>query len=374
MGRRTSNGLGPAALAGTTLVAAIAIGAGALGACDPAPSDPVSRGPVADGTADATAVGVPAAAREAVARGREAELRGQRFAAIAEYGRAIEAAPDWAEPHRLRVPLARAGGDLATARDSLLWLLEHEPRTTSHGAALVQVGMRLGDLELARRGLSRLAALEPDRARTHQAAARVAFEDGRLSLAGREARLAIQKDPSLAEAHYILGVVADERGNESAALAAWERALAADPGHLGARDLFATALLRAGRAEEAAEQRELHGRITSVHAAGFKKLDAAARARILEPLIEELPPWPYGEVELARAWMELDRNKQALPLLRSVLKQENTGATHALLYEVLTALGKYQAAERHGRLAGLLPADGAAQEAAPQRADPERRP
>ena len=238
---------------------------------------------------------MPAAALEELARGRDAARRGQRLAALAAYARAMQAAPEWAEPHRLCVPVARSAGDLATARDSLLWLL------------------------------------------------------------AREARLAVQKDPRLAEAHYILGVAADERGNDAAALASWERALAADPGHLGARDLLATGLLRAGRVEQAESQRALHGAVTSVHAAGFKKQGAAARAATLEPLLEELPPWPYAEVELAEAWMELGRNAEALPLLRGVLEQENTTATHALLYEVLEALGKHAAAQRHGRLAGVLP-------------------
>lgn len=340
MGRRTANGLGAAALAFVALLA---------GACEPAPSGLEPGG--------AEHPDVPGAALEELAHGRDAEQLGLKLEAIAAYARAAEIAPEWAEPHRLCVPVARSAGDLATARESLLWLLEHEPRTADHGAALVQVGLRLGDLDLARRGLEQLAELEPGRPRTHLAAARLAFEGGRLSLATREARLAVQKDPRLAEAHYILGVAADERGDDETALASWRRALEADPGHLGARDLYATGLLRAGRVEEAEQQRALHGAVTTVHAAGFKKQGAAARAAILEPLLDELPPWPYAEVELAEAWMELGRNAEALPLLRSVLERENTTATHALLFEVLTALGKHEAAARHGRLAGVLPPD-----------------
>ncbi len=149
--------------------------------------------------------------------GVAAAAEGRTEEAIAEYRRALESIPDYAE-----------------ARNNL-------------GAALVQAGR----WEEAAAEYREVIRLEPERAEMRSNLGDVLSRMGRDDEALACFREALRRDPDCVQACNNLGIVLERRGDRAAARASYEAALRARPDYAEAHYNLANLLSRSGEVEEA---------------------------------------------------------------------------------------------------------------------------
>lgn len=318
----------------------------ATAACDPGPAASDSLGWGTEPTAQA---------REALERGNELFESGDRPAGLAVLREATELAPGWPRAWRALAAAGWIAQDHATFLEAGARILAAEPNDAEMAAQLVDGALRAGVVDEAEAPLARLRELAPNTATTHLLHARFALETGDLAAAGEHASAAVRRDRSLATAHHILGLAAEERGEGNAAIEAYRKTLALEPGHLGARDALASLLLRMRRGDEAARHRQLHGAISDATGRHFRARPAAQRVAELGPLVEELPRWTFGRLELGRAYSELGRHADAVAVLEPAIERAPTYAElHQLLAEALERTGAANQAAKHFRIARQL--------------------
>jgi tetratricopeptide (TPR) repeat protein len=152
--------------------------------------------------------------------------------------------------------------ELERPLDSLrVWLDGSDRVVVRHDGALMEPdGQLVLDLALAPPEVEDVRALRPERTAADDAtsaldwfelACQLDAEPGREQEALAAYARAVEADPSFADAHCNLGALHQNRGDREAARSCYERALGADPDHVEARFNLAGLLEEAGRDEAA---------------------------------------------------------------------------------------------------------------------------
>lgn len=233
----------------------------------------------------------------------------------------VEAEPRWDGAWRAYAMVARGRQDWSRAIEAGRRLVGDLGGGPEDAARLADAGLRLGDAAAAAEGLAALRRLDPDGPLTHETGARVAFEEGDLAGAGRLARAALAAGPALPDAHHLAALAAQDGGDRAAAIGHCRRALEADFGHLGARDLLATLLALAGEMLESEEHRRTHSMMIGATRGGFRKGPAQERLVVFADLSSRLPRWELAWIEHGRALLDLDRAPEAEQVLRRGLQR-----------------------------------------------------
>ena len=147
----------------------------------------------------------------------------------------------WAEPARRQIQ-ARVEGSL-DARAQALALRN-----------LGKVFGWAGRFEEAERLLRQSEGLCPDDPDTQESLGTLLLRQGQLDAAAAAYEHALAVDPGMARAAYNLGLARHQQGRTAEEAACYRRALELDPGHVDARRKLAMALVAAGRPEEGAAE------------------------------------------------------------------------------------------------------------------------
>lgn len=143
--------------------------------------------------------------------GRIAEHGKKWDAALAEYEHAAREFPKRREPAVWRANVAAQQKDYARAFDILEAFLKAEPAQESVCFTIGRLGAQSGErMDRAEECLKRYLAHEP-----------------------------AKDEPPLSAAHYQLGLLYDRKGNRDLARTEYQKALALEPGHPGAREALA---------------------------------------------------------------------------------------------------------------------------------------
>ena len=294
-------------------------------------------------------------ARQALELGLQALEAGNTRTAMRELTSACERAPEWTEAWASLCAAAWIAHDPDQLVRASRWLLEQEHGTWRVAERMAEAALGAGLYESAEEAVAWLVEERPRSPGTRLMQARLAFELGQLGDARMHARAALQAAEPEAEAHHIDARVWEEHGKQQEALEAYRAALAINPGHQGARDALALLLDRAGLSQESARHRELHSRISSALGRHFRARPAQQRVEQFGPLVEELPGWIFGRIELATALLELERVDEAQELVRETLSMElDNSRANQLMGRVLSSLGDRRGAERHFERARAL--------------------
>ena len=222
----------------------------------------------------------------------------------------------------------------------------------------------------------------------------VVLEEARLRLRAGDAvrgldaaRRAAGLDPRSAEAQYLVGLGLEATGDIPGALAAFERAGAIDPAHLGALSHMRTLLARLGRPVESARAGALHEaalarrrvdervrghRVAAVEAFNREQYDRALEEFRL--IAREDPTDPQAQLFIGSSLLALGRRDEARAALEQSLKLDPRGerawlemgrllAMENRLDEAVAALRRAAEiqptfAEPHYFLSGILQARG----------------
>lgn len=178
------------------------------------------------------------------------------------------------------------------------------------------VAKRLGDLEAAYESFSRARARAPDDRLYAWAAGRTLRQLGRAAEAVPLLRQAASLDTTWARAQFELGIALKESGDRAGALAAWQRAVALEPGTPPYRNNLASLLAETGQLAEAERTlRELTDRFPDYARGWFNLALFQARAgrkeEALASLARALGARPLGRQE-----------REAIVQLRNELKRQ----------------------------------------------------
>lgn len=148
---------------------------------------------------------------------------------------------------------------------------------------------------------------------------------------------ALEIEPAYAWAMHRKGCAHGDLGDDAAEIEWQERAIARRPGLLEAHFRLAQALARAGRAEEAAREREIH-RLLNQTSDNTARTPASMQERYdaYEQLERLLPRWLEGRLQLTRAQMATQRSAVALERMRRLIREHpDSGEAWTLLLELL---------------------------------------
>jgi tetratricopeptide (TPR) repeat protein len=243
--------------------------------------------------------------------------------------------------------------------ESAEWLLERYPDERDLLLDLARAGLQSGRVDVTRGALRRLRDMDPDSAQVEALWARLFFELGDFEAAETHAWRSATLVPEQTTAHHIIGLAAENRGDLIAAIEAYRKVIFVDPGHLGARDHLATCLLRDGRRKESNRHREIHTALIRAMPPGFRHFPATERIATLGELVELLPEWDVGHLELGRALMQDGRLVEARAAVERALAARQSPESHELMATILRRLGEHELARRHGEKAGVPWEDGA---------------
>jgi len=307
------------------------------------------------GEDDSPQVEVDEQARLALELGLQALEAGNTRTAMRELTSACAQAPDWPEAWANLCAAAWIAHDPDQLVHASRWLLERGRGTWRVAERMAEASLGAGLYDAAEEAVAWLVEERPRSPGTRLMQARLAFELGQMGQARIHARAALQAAEPEAEAHHINGRVWEERGKQQEALTAYREALAINPGHQGARDALALLLDRSGLSQESARHRELHSRISNALGRHFRKRPAEQRVEQFGPLVEELPSWIFGRIELGTALLELEHIEEAQALVRETLSMDaDNSRANQLMGRVLSALGDRRGAERHFERARAL--------------------
>jgi tetratricopeptide (TPR) repeat protein len=227
-------------------------------------------------------------------------------------------------------------------------------------------------------------------------AARILVRLGRPAEAAAEARTAMTGDARNPEPRYVLGTALEAQGDLEGALAAFQEAIALDPGHVGALAHVAAIDSRLGRAAEAARARDAHDaalarhriddRVRGHRVAGVEAFNRQDYTKALEEfraILREDPRDPQAHLYEGSALLALGRRGEARQALQQSLaidpRNERTflelGRLEALDDHLDQALDAWRRAiainpdfaEPHYFIAGVLQARGDADGARSER-------
>lgn len=282
---------------------------------------------------------------------------GRNLDAVALLTDALTTQPQHEASHRLRAVLGERVSHFSEVIESAEWLLERFPNDEHRGellARVVRCALNDGRMDIAQNGLKRLERSEPDSARTAVLWARLHLEKGDMPKAKRSARRAVRLEPVQTVGHHILGLVLEEEADTEEAILSFRRAINVDPGHLGARDHLATLLLRTKRTKEANKHRTIHTAIIRATPGGFRHFPPTERVVTFTDVVELLPEWQLGHMELARALMQAQHLEDARDRMRIALRIDpRSPEAHELMSTILQGLGDEQGARRHGAFSRL---------------------
>jgi protein O-mannosyl-transferase len=180
--------------------------------------------------------------------------RGQVEEAIAQFRKALDIRPDYAEGHNdLGLALAQKG-QLEEALVHYTQALQFRPglweARVNLGNALAEQG-RLDEAIAHYRGA---LAAQPDNARIHANIGHALFQQGKTEEAIPSLRRALELLPTYAPAHETLGLVLLQKGQADEAIAHFQQALQTEPEFATARTGLADAYLQAGQPDKAAAE------------------------------------------------------------------------------------------------------------------------
>jgi len=247
----------------------------------------------------------------------------------------IAAEPEFAGAHHFRGLVLSGSGDDESAAAAFERALELDPEHGVAARALVRTYLSLQRSEPAEALLVQLLATAPADTEVRSELARLYLQQSRLAEVDRLVADGLQLDPTATRLHVLAGQAALRAQNPEAALAAFDRAVALDPGDFPVQMNRALILSRMGRQEEL---------ITT--------LEAALQAR---------PGAPQAMLFLAQALFEsddeaqLDRARQlAEDGLQRATNPQVLALGHATLAEIYDALGRSEDAETQRREAARV--------------------
>ena len=174
--------------------------------------------------------------------------------AIAQYQKALEINPDYAEAcNNLGNALLRQG-KVDEAIGLLQKALQLKP---DYAEACVNLGnalLQLGKADEAIAQLQRALQLNPDSANAHDILGNALFQKGNVTEAITQYQVALQINPHSAEAGYNFGNALLQLGKVDEAIVQYQQALQLNPDFADAHNNLGTALLHQGNAAEAIAQ------------------------------------------------------------------------------------------------------------------------
>ena len=233
------------------------------------------------------------------------------------------------------------------------WLLVRDPGNPELIARILRAGLNGGHVDVARKALNRLKRAAPGTATTETLAAQLFLETGDLQAAERHAKKSIELVPEQTAAHNVIGLAREFAGELELAIESYRRVIFVDPGHLGARDHLATLLLRLERRKESRKHRDIHTTLIKAMPGAFRHFPPATRIKSFTGVIEILPEWALGHMELGRALMQNQQFDDSLVRLNRALELDPRNAKiHELMASLLRRMGDDEGADRHAKLAG----------------------
>ncbi len=287
---------------------------------------------------------------------------GANLDAVSMLSDALDSDPENERAHRMRAVLGERVSHFSEVIESSEWLLARYPGDAGNVdllSSIVRSALNDGLVDVAESALTRLERMEPNSGRTATLWARLHLENGDMARAKRSARSAVKLVPIQTVGHHILGLALEDEGDMEEAILSFRRVLKVDPGHLGARDHLATLLLRTDRKKEAGKHRGIHTALTRAMPGGFRQFRATDRVTTFTELVELLPDWTTGHMELARALSQAGRldDARARAEVGLALDRRNP-ELNELMATILRGLGDDAGARKHAarsRLPGEKP-------------------
>jgi len=172
--------------------------------------------------------------------------KGELNEAIAQYRKALELKPDYADARNNLGNALKQKGDLEGAIAQYRKALENDP---DYANAHLNLGVALaqnGQMEEAVAQYHKALEINPGSAEAHNNLGVVLLSQARMEEAIAQYRKALEIDPDYANAHLNLGVALAQNGQMEEAVAQYRKALEIDPDYVKARDNLGKALLRKG--------------------------------------------------------------------------------------------------------------------------------
>ncbi|MFT5285547.1 MAG: Tfp pilus assembly protein PilF [Planctomycetota bacterium] len=287
---------------------------------------------------------------------------GSNIEAMSLLNEGLEHNPDSEELHQTRSLFGERVSHFEEVIASTEWLLERTPGDAVLIGRIVRAGLNGGFLDISRQALNRLKRVDPGSAQTEILAARVYLESGELKAAEEHATRSVELIPEQTTAHHVIGLAREFAGDSELAIESFRRVIFVDPGHLGARDHLATLLLRLERRKESRKHRKIHSTLIQAMPGGYRHFKPSTRIESFTGVVEILPEWYFGFMELGRALMQDEKFEESKEQLDHALTLEARSAElHELMASLLRRTGDIPGAERHAKLAGTPWAKGAAQ-------------
>jgi len=176
-----------------------------------------------------------------------AQRAGRLPAALAALGRAIETAPDEAEPHRDRARLLMATGDFGAAEDAARRATDLAADAAENWLVLGRACRRNDNPDEAEAAYRRARDLDPSDPAADMGIGLVARARGDLAAAEAAYRAALEHDPALDAALFNLANTLVDQGRAEDAIACYRRAIAARPEAADSHYNLAQILLMTGR-------------------------------------------------------------------------------------------------------------------------------
>ncbi|HMF93801.1 MAG TPA: tetratricopeptide repeat protein [Vicinamibacterales bacterium] len=280
-----------------------------------------------------------AAARDVASGDRYMANRQFKEAAI-EFGRAVQARPEWAEAHVKRARAYLALGDGAKAYDAFARAADLDPAAVEAPLQAGTLALRGGDVETARTWAERAIASEQQNAAAHTLLGQALAGLRRPEDAVREIEEALWLDPSYVPGWTALGAARLRDGDRAHAGEAFERATVLAPSSVDARLALAEYRWAIGdqRGTEAALNAALrldpHQRIAH-HALALLYL-STKRAAAAEPHLKAVADRPDGAIALADYYLALDRQDAARDVLVAIRDSANKPESRAARLRIAT--------------------------------------
>jgi tetratricopeptide (TPR) repeat protein len=208
-------------------------------------------------------------------RARDADAAG----AIGRYTEAIQLRPDSVLAHLRRGETYLTLGDLGRAAGDFRRASELDPLATRALEALGEVRERRGWYPQAVEAYEARLALDDTSAPVTYRLALARYRSADIEGAIRTAERALTLSERLPEAHYLIGMCLRDRRRPLEAIAAFQRAVAIQPGLMAAREELADLFGQLGRTAEEIEQIQIMAGLGGDRQAGSEVAVGLAHAR-----------------------------------------------------------------------------------------------
>jgi tetratricopeptide (TPR) repeat protein len=195
--------------------------------------------------------GISTRGEEAFHLGMALETKGNTEAALASFGRALEADPGYAEAHFSRAKIYWGKGEKELAVRELESALALLPEFAEANALLGHIALSSGEKERALSLYREALAVKPNLPQVRYNLAQILRERGDLAEAARELSLVVEENPGYSLAHVALGECLEQTGDVRGALGSYANAITANPKYPRPYLLTGRLLLRLGQPAEA---------------------------------------------------------------------------------------------------------------------------